>query len=515
MVAASRTLLSGSNPSPFLNQVERTTELFAEGDDHSADACEDVRQILRDVRSQYDVVHHEAEKKFAQLEKIRETIAELDLCKAQKDEENHRLEDQWNELGERYEETKRQIHETQTCRKVYEHMLARIQKEQAILKQKMMKMEQHHSRKKQELAKQTAEWQRMHVKKVQDQRAEKLAVEQAEQEREIRDTALQAMNAALDARQEAIARRSDFVARRHEVALEAANEAFNKSAGRLRKHWAIEQLAGNMLQKTAMEQAESYRDTEDGFRQIREVTGLADVMDIVHKFLNRQVEGEQLKGSVKDAESRLEALRQEFNDFKTQTEATCIDPTANTRSGDVYKEVEHHEARLNEALKLHEQCRVKLQRTSLDFSHVRRWCTRMGQSLRVFGEPVKVESPADLSKFFEQLNKNCERLRETVETQVRNGKLSHKELEKQMKKRDKEHQEQLKDDRFVKANCRIPATADGRPPSRSGQADEDPMALFVKDRHSFKNESIQCIQLAEKKADQQKKALAQKKPGGS
>ncbi len=35
------------------------------------------------------------------------------------------------------------------------------------------------------------------------------------------------------------------------------------------------------------------------------MTGLADVMDIVHKFLNRDVEHEQLKSSVKEAEAAL------------------------------------------------------------------------------------------------------------------------------------------------------------------------------------------------------------------
>ena len=45
-----------------------------------------------------------------------------------------------------------------------------------------------------------------------------------------------------------------------------------------------------MLQKIIFEQVEKSQATEDGFQKIREVTGLTDVMDIVHKFLNRDVE---------------------------------------------------------------------------------------------------------------------------------------------------------------------------------------------------------------------------------
>eukprot|EP00438_Fugacium_kawagutii_P019590 Skav228914 [mRNA] locus=scaffold2504:52236:66837:+ [translate_table: standard] len=99
-----------------------------------------------------------------------------------------------------------------------------------------------------------------------------------------------------------------------EVALSAANDAFETCAGRLRKLYAIEKLSGrlgydlavligawrfdrrkgtwhkNFLQKTTFEQVERSQSTEDNFQKIRDVTGLADVMDIVHKFLNRDVE---------------------------------------------------------------------------------------------------------------------------------------------------------------------------------------------------------------------------------
>merc|ERR1719272_1834320 len=103
------------------------------------------------------------------------------------------------------------------------------------------------------------------------------------------------MHVALTAKKSMIKRRTDFAKWRHEVAMEAANEAFNASAGRLKKLWAIEKLGGNCLQKIIHEQEEKSQATQDGFQKIREVTGLTDVMDIVHKFLNRDVEHEQLK----------------------------------------------------------------------------------------------------------------------------------------------------------------------------------------------------------------------------
>merc|ERR1711998_548579 len=105
----------------------------------------------------------------------------------------------------------------------------------------------------------------------------------------------------------------------------AANEAFQGTCGRLRKLYAIEKLAGNCLQKITFEQVERSQATEDGFQRIREVTGLTDVMDIVHKFLNRELEHEQLKSSVKEAEVRLETLRDQFDRFKRDTDGITFD----------------------------------------------------------------------------------------------------------------------------------------------------------------------------------------------
>merc|ERR1712151_942058 len=156
-------------------------------------------------------------------------------------------------------------------------------------------------------------------------------------------------------------RRADFESWRHEVALEAANDAFNASAGRLRKLYAIEKLAGNCLQKVTFEQVERAQTTEDGFQRIREVTGLADVMDIVHKFLNRDVEHEQLKSSVKEAEVRRETLRDQFDRVKRDTSGLTFDPDPNGRSRSIYFEVEEQEANLTQAQKEHEQSRDRLQ----------------------------------------------------------------------------------------------------------------------------------------------------------
>jgi predicted RNase H-like nuclease (RuvC/YqgF family) len=228
----------------FLKVVERTTDNFVGGDDT---ALADVHRILLQVRAQYDAVHCEAEQKEAQLKKIKEQTRAADASHGNRAEETQRLEDHWNQLEDKLQETQRRFHETQTNKKVYEHMLARIQREQSILKEKMLKMEQHMGRKSRELQQRITEAERSDP--VQHIESLHCLERDAAAETSVCDAARKVMYNELERRKESNKCRADFESWRHEVALEAANEAFNASAGRLRKLYAIEKLAGNCLQK--------------------------------------------------------------------------------------------------------------------------------------------------------------------------------------------------------------------------------------------------------------------------
>jgi DNA repair exonuclease SbcCD ATPase subunit len=484
----------------FLKLVERTTDNFVGGDDT---AVEDVRRILLQVRSHYDSVHHEAEQKEAQLKKMKEQIRAADASYSNRADETHRLEDSWGALQDKFDETNRRITETKTSKKVYEHMLARIQKEQAILRQKMLKMEEHISRKRMELNQRRQEAERVHGEKVQGLEALESLERDASTERETCLTAREVMDGELDRRKEANKRRADFESWRHEVALEAANEAFNASAGRLRKLYAIEKLAGNMLQKITFEQVERSQTTENGFQKIRDVTGLADVMDIVHKFLNREVEHEQLRASVKDAEVRLEALRQDFDGFKRQTEGITFDSNTTGRPGEIYKEVEETEKKLSDSLKDHEACRMRLAKTTLQVEDMKRWTARVGQLLSAFEESVQVQSPTDLPLFFDKLEVAVERFIAHVTQQIGENKVTRKILSQVSTRENNEQARLLANEQFLKSNCRVPASADHRPSSARGGVDDDPDAQFAADRDSRKNESGDKVREAQ--AEVQKK----------
>lgn len=498
--AAGSGLPEGLPTQNFTKYVERTMEALVSPDDPGV---EDVRRTLLQVRQQYDTVHYEAERKEAKLRSVREAIGTADRLHAQKAEETTHLDEKWKAFSKEYKDTMNLIKDTQTSRKVYEHMLARIQKEQAILKQKMLRMEDHLARKRRDVQRRVADSDRYNAERVRQTQALNALEEDKDIERGACVAAREAMRGEVERQRLANQQRADFEGWRNEVALQAANEAFNASAGRLRKLYAIEKLCGNSLQKVTFEQVERSQNTEDGFQKIREVTGLTDVMDIVHKFLNRDVEHEQLKGSVKDAEVRLEALRQDFDAFKRDTEGITFDRAGDTEGG-IYKEIERTEQALNEAMQEHEACRARLQKTTLQTEHMKRWASRMGQMLSSYEEPVKVEGAGDLMAFFKRLEGTVERFLERVVQQIGDGKITRKALLKEMEREYTRQTNDLNDQEFLKSNCRVPLDKDNpaRPTSRQGSAEDDPAASLELDRERCKRESEEKAV----HADQQKRS---------
>eukprot|EP00933_Yihiella_yeosuensis_P076584 TRINITY_DN8641_c0_g2_i1.p1 TRINITY_DN8641_c0_g2~~TRINITY_DN8641_c0_g2_i1.p1 ORF type:complete len:528 (-),score=123.60 TRINITY_DN8641_c0_g2_i1:426-2009(-) len=495
-------LATGRN-TDFLKLVERTEDAFSSTDDS---AVEEVRRILADVRTQFDHVHMEAEKREAELTRLREQIRVADASNGSP-EEFSKKEDAKSSIEKQMKETDGAIREAQTAKKVYTHMCGRIMKEQALLKEKLHVMEAHLGRKTAESQRKVSLQERL-LRKGAQSSAELDSLEQdVEHERIVREEALANMMGCLSSKMEAKERRARFEEWRHEVALDAANEAFNASAGRLRKLYAVEKLSGNCLQKITFEQVERSQNTEDGFQKIREVTGLADVMDIVHKFLNRDVEHDQLKSSVKEAEVRLDNLREQFDQFKRETDGVTFDTDPAGKSRTIYLEVEENEAKLVQVLKEFEQSRQKLQASTLQIEHMKRWANRTGRSLAMFEDCVRVEKPSDLPIYFSQMNRAVEKFIAHIVQQISSGKVQRKNMSQVASKEYHEARRLLADKDFLKINCRVPASLDaGRPPSRQGAGaqEEDPADAHQQERDRCKHESMDRANEAMRKVDKKK-----------
>jgi chromosome segregation ATPase len=478
----------------YVNALEDMVDRFNIGGDDNA--VDDVGSILSDIRAQYDDVRYESERKEKELNRIRNLIRQADSANGNKQDEVYKLDDTVQSLTKQFEESQAAIDEAQINRKVYEHMLERLKKEQAIMRQKLLRMEEHLARKQKELAESAAKKRSLQQAEVASCEAMEIQRQELDGERELRVIALERIKSRVEAKNASIKRRADFERWRHVVALEAANEAFNASAGRLRTMWALEKLSGNCLQKVIFEQVEQSQMTEDGFQKIREVTGLTDVMDIVHKFLNRDVEHEQLKSAVAEAESKLESLLADFELFKRQTEGIVPQDTAGSQRG-IYQEVEDVMGQLQQKLKSHANAKDRLQKLTLAFEDVKRWGKRFHDSMRpIVEEECALDSAQEVVKYFQGLVSIIQHFTQHALTPATT----------------KKRLQQARDEKAAmaiqncKANFRINLDRKGN----TNDAKQDPDGLdsvftVNNDRNKFKDDSNKVISEAMRRTQKEKK----------
>eukprot|EP00913_Durusdinium_trenchii_P001703 g1575.t1 len=253
-------------------------------------------------------------------------------------------------------------------------------------------------------------------------------------------------------------------------------------AGRYRKIYAIEKLTGevfrtcivgcNCLQRLTFDQAEQSQATEDGFQRIREVTGLTDVMDIVHKFLNRDVEHEQLRCTVRESEDHLRQLREE--EAGRPRENVLVDAKPETRG--LGAEVVECEQLLDDVRRDHDEIQEHLKKSTLLVDSLTRWAQKLRKSLAPIRELPAAHQSSDLPGFFGELVQVVHEFLQSAHAEMPDSRLVKMTNEAQGRVFAAQ-QKLLGDKEFLRSNCRVTMAVEnmaGSPhPASQGERRED------------------------------------------
>ena len=80
---------------------------------------------------------------------------------------------------------------------------------------------------------------------------------------------------------------------------------------KMKRMTVVRKVYSSMLEKKISVEEDDLSDLEATFQQIKMVTGLSDVDEIVHKFLTRSEKTKQLESVAEDIRQRIEVLRKE------------------------------------------------------------------------------------------------------------------------------------------------------------------------------------------------------------
>ncbi|CAE7456428.1 Lipase [Symbiodinium natans] len=472
----------------FSELVERTVDAL-KGNIAEA-SVEDVQNVLSKIRRQFDEVRCEADRKEAELLTLRQEIRFWESEAKPPEDQDHYNGFVRKAVVEKLGEASTELEQAIETQRVYQHMVERLLREQRILQQKVLLMENYLDRKSREV-----EAKQHFSRRINEDKVEKIVkLEMLEQdvhlERTVCTTAISDLSAAIERRRHDVNQGEDFENWRYDIALEAATEAFEATAGRYRKIYAIEKLTGNCLQRLTFDQAEQSQATEDGFQRIREVTGLTDVMDIVHKFLNRDVEHEQLRNTVREAEARLHQLREE--EASRPREDALVDAKPETRGLGV--EVTEFEQMLEDIRHDQSDVQEQLKQSTLLVDSLKRWAHQLTKSLAPIQEMKAVQSESDLPRFFHHLVQVVHEFLDRAHAEmpdVRLVKITSEATQKDFSDQGK----LLHDKDFMRSNCRI-VTADQNVKEerrkKDPQAGEDERMdmEFANERERVKKEAV-------------------------
>lgn len=431
----------------FSELVERTVDAL-KGTITEASAA-DVQGLLSKIRRDFDEVRFEADRKEMELIQLRQDIRFWESeANPHEDQDNYHGFIRRN-VREKMEQAAGELEHSLEMQKVYRHMVQRLLREQKILQQKVSMLEKHLDRKTREVEAKQQFSRRINEDKVEQIVKLEILEQDMHLERMICTTAVSDLSAAIERRRQDVTQGEDFENWRYDVALEAATEAFEATAGRYRKIYAIEKLTGNCLQRLTFDQAEQSEATEDGFQRIREVTGLTDVMDIVHKFLNRDVEHEQLRNTVRESEDRLRQLREE--EAGRPRENVLI---AKPETRGLGAEVAESEQMLEDVRRTHDDVQEQLKKSTLLVDSLVRWCQKLGKSLAPIREMPVAKQPSDLPAFFQHLVHSVQDFLQRAHAEMPDArlvKMTHEAQGRVFMAQSK----LLGDKEFIRNNCRV------------------------------------------------------------
>lgn len=445
-----RALLAPPQVNEFTKLVERTVDSLRSGSEFRAE--EVARRILESIRHQYDEVHYEADKREAELASVR---AELKLLEANpktsQDDGTHPLSPQ------HFEEVSSSLRQASELHHVYEHLLARLTREVRIIRQKVSILETHLARKTAEVRTGQELSRRVHRGKVEAVNKLEALEEEMNMERRLCNSALDDLQGCADQQKHEVQDREDFERWRYGVALDAAREAFELTASRFRKIYAIEKLTGNCLQKITFEQAEHSQSTENGFQRIREVTGLTEVIDIVQKFQNGENEHDTLCQTVRETEVRLHNLREAEASRRSTTSQALDGPERRVEQRSLRAEMAEQESLLQKVQRDHEDLQREIRKNTQLLDNIVIWSSRISRfmaGVESFGAP---DSTSKLPSFFSVLQEVLERFFANVHQDTQDAKLA--KLSSQAGSKEfAEQQKLLTDKDFLRVNCRVPGT---------------------------------------------------------
>ena len=137
-----------------------------------------------------------------------------------------------------------------------------------------------------------------------------------EKEQKDRQERILALQKSIRNKEESVQRRIERERRQQEIAEAAANENKDSSEIKMRENLYIQKLWNSFMRKKMEREMKNSGIIDDAFKQIKTNTGVADVQEMVRKFLTREQTYSQLLITVSESERKIDKLKKENEELR-------------------------------------------------------------------------------------------------------------------------------------------------------------------------------------------------------
>jgi hypothetical protein len=338
------------------------------------------------LRKQYDEYHAgliERQREVTVLnDKTRDLLMELQV----KGPESAPLNRQTRMLENRLDKAMIKFNEAQSIRKTYEQIVRRLKEERIGFDNQLHAIERTLNAKEKDLEELVLmSHDATHAKEVAKAELAKLDAVLTE-ERKHRERELVERRAIMQQRVEMAQRMERREKMRKDIQMDERGELGAAEEEKLSKKMYVQGMREATVESKLEDDQEKISSYEEAFRKIKDATGVADVNEVISKFLTQDETHNNLVSMTKEAQARIDALNEEKSQAKTKVEEIKYSGTGSLGSRRIVDEFESH---LSEANAKCERNKQKFERIAKILINVKAGVEHLADML----DPVKINAP--------------------------------------------------------------------------------------------------------------------------
>lgn len=482
-------------------------DTYIPDDVEAVDHEEERREVstqLAIIRKRHDQTKEANLRKRKQVDKLKQELDQVGTVTNAAEGEQKSLETRVEQLERALTAAQAKQEEELQNKTVYEHMLDRMKKDRIALEIKAQSLSQNLRSARQVLGSEQQKSRKTMEAKFQSRLQLKDLKDQYEFEKRQKEDRIIQLERNVRMRQEASNRREERQKRQAEIAEAAAKADSDSQESRLRDNVLLLRFWYNFLKWKLENERNRSVDIEKAFQKIRVATGLQDVQEIVERFLTREQTYNEFISGVSEAESKLEALKQQNVEAREELLKMQLDENGGARA--LYHEVEELEAQQGHLVKESTIVKERLKKTIGLYDQVLEWATKIMKRIDLNPESMSVATGDNvlstrqtLADMFESIEG---RVNEMLEPVLSQREEQRRLMEIQASKKTDQLMTEITTEEFLAKNIRVRPQATKEDVTEE-EADDD-VSQLLEMRQSIKSKVRDNEELSRRKKAQQR-----------